>query len=141
MPVREIAIAVILDTQGHYLFQRRDNIPGIAHPGKVSLFGGHREAGETYLACVVREVEEEIGYPVLPEDAEHLTNLDGSGDVVDGDLVRGEVFVLRDVPSDDLVVTEGCLTIVDPDRLLELEPEFTPSTRFAIGAFLGTSRR
>jgi 8-oxo-dGTP diphosphatase len=140
MPIREIAIAVILDTQGHYLFQRRDNIPGIAHPGKVSLFGGHREPGETYLQCVVREVQEEIGYPVLPEDAEYLTNLDGAGDIVDGDLVRGEVFVLRDVPSDNLAVTEGSLTIVEPDRLVELEPEFTPATRYALGAFLRTSQ-
>jgi 8-oxo-dGTP pyrophosphatase MutT (NUDIX family) len=141
MPIREIAIAIILDAQGHYLFQRRDNIPGIAHPGKVSLFGGHREAGETYLECVVREVQEEIGYSVMPDGVEYLTSLDGAGDIVDGDPVHGEVYVLRDVPLDDLAVTEGSLTIVDPGRLAELEPEFTPATRFAIGAFLSKFRR
>jgi 8-oxo-dGTP diphosphatase len=64
MPVREIAIAIVYDTEGRFLLQRRDNIPGIVHPGKLSLFGGHREAGETYTECVVRELQEELSYPV-----------------------------------------------------------------------------
>jgi 8-oxo-dGTP diphosphatase len=73
-----MTITGILDARGH-LFQRLDNIPGIAHPGKVSLFGGHREAGETYLECVVREVQEEIGYSVMPNGVEYLTSLDEAG--------------------------------------------------------------
>ena len=58
--------AVLIDVLGRYLFQRRDEVPGILSPGKVGLFGGQREMGETYLQCVVREVEEEIGYFVHP---------------------------------------------------------------------------
>jgi 8-oxo-dGTP diphosphatase len=136
MPDREIAIAIIIDTQERFLFQRRDDIPGIVHPGKVSLFGGHREPGESYLECIVREVHEEISYLAPIEAVQHLTNLDGLSEVVGGDLVRGSVFVLRDVPSDNLVVTEGSLAIVDPKKLVDLEPEFTPATRFALRAFL-----
>jgi 8-oxo-dGTP pyrophosphatase MutT (NUDIX family) len=136
MPDREIAIAIIIDTQERFLFQRRDDIPGIVHPGKVSLFGGHREPGESYLECIVREVHEEISYLAPIEAVQHLTNLDGLSEVVGGDLVRGSVFVLRDVPSDNLVVTEGSLTMVDPKKLVDLEPEFTPATRFSLRAFL-----
>jgi 8-oxo-dGTP pyrophosphatase MutT (NUDIX family) len=45
----EIAAAIIIDTAGRFLLQQRDDIAGIIHPGKVSLFGGHREGDETYL--------------------------------------------------------------------------------------------
>jgi 8-oxo-dGTP diphosphatase len=38
----------------------RDDITGIIHPGKVGLFGGHREGDEAYLECIVREIHEEI---------------------------------------------------------------------------------
>jgi 8-oxo-dGTP diphosphatase len=136
MPTREIAVAIVIDTKARYLFQRRDNIPGILHPGKVSLFGGHREPGESYLDCIVREVHEEIGYLASREGIEHLTTLDELAEVVNGDLVRGDVFVLRNVPSEHLVVTEGSLAIVDPDKIHELESEFTPATGFALRAFL-----
>jgi 8-oxo-dGTP diphosphatase len=40
---REIAGAIIIDTFGRFLLQQRDDILGIIHPGKVGLFGGHRE--------------------------------------------------------------------------------------------------
>jgi hypothetical protein len=58
-PHREIACAIIIDTSGSFLLQQRDDVVGILHPGKVSLFGGHREGSETFLECVVREIHEE----------------------------------------------------------------------------------
>ena len=59
---RQIGIAILIDSHGRFLLQQRDDIPGILHPGKIGLFGGHREGEETYLQCVVREIHEEIGY-------------------------------------------------------------------------------
>jgi hypothetical protein len=52
---REIDCAIIIDAQGRFLLQQRDDVPGILQP--VGLFGGHREGSETYLQCVVREVQ------------------------------------------------------------------------------------
>ncbi|QIG92095.2 NUDIX domain-containing protein [Bradyrhizobium sp. 6(2017)] len=49
--------------------QRRDDLPYISDPGKISLFGGRREGTETFLECVVREVHEEIGSSVLSSSA------------------------------------------------------------------------
>ena len=37
----------------------RDDIPGIFYPGHCGLFGGAREQGESYEACIRREVFEE----------------------------------------------------------------------------------
>jgi 8-oxo-dGTP pyrophosphatase MutT (NUDIX family) len=58
---RETTGAIIIDTLGRYLFQLRDNVVGITNPGKIGLFGGHREDNETFLECIVREIHEEIG--------------------------------------------------------------------------------
>jgi 8-oxo-dGTP diphosphatase len=63
---RDVACAILIDTFDRFLLQQRDDIPGILHPGTVGLFGGHREGGESYLECVVREIREEIGYYVSP---------------------------------------------------------------------------
>jgi 8-oxo-dGTP diphosphatase len=52
--MREIASAVLVDTNGRLLLQLRDDIPSIIFPGKVGLFGGHREEDETFLERVVR---------------------------------------------------------------------------------------
>ena len=46
---REIAAAVVFDTSGRLLLQQRDDIPNILYPGKIGLFGGHREGEETFL--------------------------------------------------------------------------------------------
>jgi 8-oxo-dGTP pyrophosphatase MutT (NUDIX family) len=143
MPDRHIALAVVLDTAGRYLFQRRDDIPDIVYPGRLSLFGGHREPGETYLACIARELHEEITYLVAPERFGFLTTLDRCGEVVKGDIVRGHVFLVTGIPADEIVVTEGSLAIIDPDELMQslshLEGDLTPASRFGLRAFLERS--
>jgi 8-oxo-dGTP pyrophosphatase MutT (NUDIX family) len=59
---RQFACAVLIDGFGRFLLQQRDDIPDIVDPGKIGLFGGGRECGETYLQCIVREVNEELSY-------------------------------------------------------------------------------
>ena len=131
----EIAAAIIIDTAGRFLLQQRDDIAGIIHPGKVSLFGGHREADETYLECVVREIYEEISYFVPAEHFEHLASLDGTDFDVDGGTVRGEFFVVRNIPVDALVITEGSLLIIKPSELVQMDRKLTPSAKFAINTY------
>ena len=137
---REIAGAIIIDTLGRFLLQQRDDVPGIIHPGKVGLFGGHREGDETYLECVVREICEELSYFVPPERFEYLAGLDGLDLDVDGGTVRGCFFVARDIPIDALVITEGSLLTVKRSEVQTLEPKLTPSARFAIKVFFDRQR-
>jgi 8-oxo-dGTP diphosphatase len=132
---REIAGAIILDTFGRFLLQQRDDVVGIVHPGKVGLFGGHREGDETYLECIVREIHEELSYFVPAKRFERLARLNGVDIDVDGGTVRGDFFIARDIPADALVITEGSLLIVKPDEIIKIEPKLTPSARFAIKAF------
>jgi 8-oxo-dGTP diphosphatase len=133
---REISGAIVIDTRGRFLLQARDDVEGILHPGKVGLFGGHREGDETHLECMVRELHEEIGYFVAAERFEHLASLDGVDIDGDGGTVRGEFFIARGIPADTLVVTEGSLVIVEPDGIGDIESRLAPSARFALHAFL-----
>jgi 8-oxo-dGTP diphosphatase len=45
---------------------RRDDIGGIPWPGRIDLPGGTRDAGETPVACALRETAEEIGLAIAP---------------------------------------------------------------------------
>ncbi len=136
-PHREIACAIIIDAHGRFLLQQRDDISGILHPGKIGLFGGHREGDESFLECVAREIREETGYCVPPGRFEYLASIDGADIDVEGGSVRGDFFVVRDVPVEVLVITEGSLRIVPRERIHEVRPKLTPSARFALNAFLG----
>ena len=128
----EVTGAVLIDIRGRFLFQRRDDVPGILSPGKVGLFGGHRERGETYLECVVREVHEEIGYFVRPERFTFLALYERL-DPIHG-KIRGELFIAHGVPTAKLRITEGTLLVAERTDLSALEPEFTPSALVALQA-------
>jgi 8-oxo-dGTP diphosphatase len=57
----QIAVAV-LEREGRWLLQLRDDIEAIVHPGTWGLFGGHLDPGETPEQALRRELEEEISW-------------------------------------------------------------------------------
>nr|WP_259736953.1 NUDIX hydrolase [Synechococcus sp. CS-1329] len=57
----EVALAM-LERDGRWLVQLRDDIPGIVAPGCWGLFGGHLEPGESPEQAVRRELQEEISW-------------------------------------------------------------------------------
>ena len=137
---REIAAAILLDTAGCMLLQRRDDKPGIIQPGKVGMFGGHREGAESFLDCVVREVHEEISCHISADRFRHLLTLNGVDPEIPGGRVRGEFFVAYDIQTEALIVTEGELLIVRPEAISELWRELTPVTALMIDSFRNCSR-
>ena len=132
---REVACAIIIDTCGRFLLQQRDDIVGILLPGKVGLFGGHREGDETFLECVVREVNEELSYFIPAERFECLTGITGEDIETEGGSIQGVCYVARDVPVEALIITEGSLLIVEPDDVIALNKKLTPTARLALKAF------
>ena len=123
---REIAAAIVIAPSGRLLLQQRDNVPGILYPGMVGLFGGHREGNETFLECVVRELHEELSHFIPPERFEYVWSYDGPDWTDNGCTLRTEYFVVRDVPVDQISVTEGTLLIVDPNAVADLTAKLTP---------------
>ncbi len=57
----EVALA-LLEREGLWLLQLRDDIEGIVAPGCWGLFGGHLEPGESPEEGLRRELQEEIAY-------------------------------------------------------------------------------
>jgi 8-oxo-dGTP pyrophosphatase MutT (NUDIX family) len=139
MRPRQFASAILIDTQGRLLFQRRDNVPGILYPGRVALFGGHREGDETFVECVCREVWEEISYLVPPERFEWMADYSGLGPAGEG--VIGNFFIARDIPVDVLTITEGALLIIERDELQTLVPQLVPSAQAAVSIFTANCGR
>ena len=134
--LHEFACAILIDTQGRFLLQLRDNVSEILYPGQVGLFGGHREGGESFLQCVVREINEEISYYVAPGRFQYLATYDGMLHSK-GARARGAIFLADGIPADSLVVTEGSLLIVPQAKLAEIEHKLSPSASFALTNLLG----
>lgn len=105
----EVAIA-ILYRDGKFLSQLRDDIPGIAYPGKWALFGGHIEPGETPEVALARELQEEIGY--TPPTASKF------GCYTDVTVVRHVFYAQLTVNVKDLVLLEGWdMRLLTPDEI------------------------
>ena len=106
-----ISSAMLVNPDGDILVNLRDDDPDIIFPDQWSLIGGHVEDGEHPDEGLVREVEEEIGYPVI-EYHPLATFFDGSD-------VRHLYLVPIDAPLDDLVLGEGqAIRYIDPARAL-----------------------
>ena len=61
---------VFLETRdGRVVLQRRDSGKKIAHPGQLSVFGGRSEVEEDPLSTALREVREETGLRLSPDNA------------------------------------------------------------------------
>lgn len=60
-PPVEVALAV-LEQNGRWLVQLRDDVPGIVAPGAWGLFGGHLDPGEGPGEALLRELHEEISW-------------------------------------------------------------------------------
>ncbi|MEB3339718.1 NUDIX hydrolase [Okeania sp.] len=93
-----VAIA-ILYRQGKFLLQLRDDISGIAHPGKWAFFGGHIEPRETPEVAMKRELIEEISY--APDTVWEF------GVYYDTHVVRHVFYAPLTVELKDLVLGEG----------------------------------
>ncbi|WP_017587707.1 NUDIX domain-containing protein [Nocardiopsis ganjiahuensis] len=77
------AVALIENARGELLLHLRDDIPGIAWPGRWSALGGGCDPGESPRETIVRELDEEAGLAV--DDLVELFEIPdpgGSSDVV-----------------------------------------------------------
>ena len=94
-----VALAM-LEQEGRWLLQLRDDIDSIIYPGHWGLFGGHLDPGETASEAVHRELQEEIAWsPSLPLEPWFS---DDSGNRV-AHVFRGTLSV----PVSELQLKEG----------------------------------
>jgi mutator protein MutT len=97
------ATALLIDRQGHFLLQHRDDKLGIANPGKWGSFGGEIEPYETPEHGFLREMQEELAWQPARY---HLLNAYPFEE--GGTAVLVYVYAaLVDVPESALVLGEG----------------------------------
>lgn len=107
---RPIVALAILQQDGKFLMQLRDDNPNIFYPGHWAFFGGHLESGETAEVGLRRELVEEIGYcpsTLTPYDRYDDTHIIryifyGELDVVLSQLILGEGMDLELLTLDDI---------------------------------------
>jgi 8-oxo-dGTP pyrophosphatase MutT (NUDIX family) len=133
-PYREVAAAILVGTSGRLLFQQRDDIPGLLYAGLIGLFGGHREGSETPAECLARELLEETGEAFAPDRFEPLVELRAA--YPNGGGINGSFYVVRNVPIERLVITEGTPLVVDAADVRGLLGRMTPSACYVSRLFL-----
>ena len=95
----EVALAM-LQRNGLWLLQLRDDIDSIIYPGHWGLFGGHLDPGETPVQALMRELQEEISW--APATPPPLWFSDSSNTRV-AHVFRGDL----EVPLNRLQLLEG----------------------------------
>jgi 8-oxo-dGTP pyrophosphatase MutT (NUDIX family) len=73
--------AILRVADGRFVCERRPLTADRA-PGRLTCFGGHREAGEDALGCLLREVQEETGWRPAPEACRRAVTLRVGSDLV-----------------------------------------------------------
>ena len=103
--IPQFAIIFLRLPDGRFVLQRRTNDASYG-PGKIGLFGGWVEKGETSYECMLRELAEETSLEVAALDIEFVTEFSiPAGE----DFARERHFSLyaADISDMDFTVYEG----------------------------------
>lgn len=112
------ALAILLDTQGNIIAQKRDNVSGIMRPGKIGLFGGASNFQETPQSTILRELEEELELSVTSERVELFQEFSADMPIHPDSPVASSVFVVKNIEPQKLVLHEGQAIMVIPPAML-----------------------
>ena len=123
---------ILLDHEGSYVLQHRDDIEGIWYPNKWGCFGGGVDKGETPIQALERELIEEIGF--IPKNIQPFCNLEF--DLSDaGQRVFYRRFFAAEISLDEfeaIQLGEGrAFASFTPDQL-DKDIPLTPYDSFAL---------
>jgi 8-oxo-dGTP diphosphatase len=126
--MKMLAGALLYNTNGEVLLQHRDDKPDIAHPGLWSLFGGSVEEGEAIEDALVRELWEELEYPVNDKQLWLIARQPGA---------TFHIFLLPlDLPLEKLVLHEGQgFGLFEPQQALDIVP-LSPVAKYTLRTFI-----
>lgn len=129
-----VASIILIDANGNFLLQQRDEKPGILNPGMLTLWGGALEGAETPAEGALREIVEETNLRPSVEDLEYVGAYERDYTIADRQVVN-YVFVLRNVDPTKLQIFEGQgYVVVDPTVDVE-NPKYSDFTNIIIGDY------
>lgn len=111
-----IVNALVVDTQGNFVMQKRDNKPGISNPNMVTGFGGHLDSTDKTLRDgIARELREETNLKFSNAELRYFKTYHKQPDI-HGEDSYVTYFILPNVSTEGLEVYEGQgFEIVSPD--------------------------
>lgn len=132
--MQRFACVVLVDRRGWILLQERDEHP-VIDPETWSFAGGHLEEGEAFDVGAARELEEETGVRLRPDELALWGEIEIRHEAY-GSLDRLQVFAApTDLTDDDIVLGEGRrIVFVDPGAALALD--LSASASRVLPAFL-----
>jgi 8-oxo-dGTP pyrophosphatase MutT (NUDIX family) len=74
--ISNAAAAILLAEDGRYILQLRDDLPHIWYPDHWGLFGGSVDPGESEVAALRRELQEELELEIAVTRARLFTRLE-----------------------------------------------------------------
>ncbi len=99
------ATALLFDTQGRLILQKRDSKLGVYRAGLIGLFGGTGDQGETPFGAIQRELFEELELQVTRGDIKLFKTYEG---IIHPEYPRPEfVFILTGINPEKLILHEG----------------------------------
>lgn len=119
--------AILEDSAGRLLLESRPLCARLA-PGRLTCFGGRRNAGEAPEECLRRELREELNWE--PQTLDKRVEL-----WVAGELIAWFYHGAFDVTVGDLHVAPGYQALLVPQRELSDAP-LSPWHAAALGAWL-----
>ncbi|CAM3611724.1 NUDIX hydrolase [Nocardioides marinus] len=132
--MHRFACVVLVDRHGRLLLQERDEHP-VIDPEKWGMCGGHLEPGEDPLTGAVRELEEETGVLLAPEDLTLVEVATVFHAAYDSHDELSFYAAAVDLTDDDVVCGEGRqIVFVEAGRVLDLD--LTGSARQVLPGFL-----
>lgn len=117
-----------LNSKNELLLQKRSETKRV-YPGMWAITGGAVDSGELPIEALYREVKEELGITILPEETELLMSLQRTYDFVDIYLVRKD-FDIKDVTMQPEEVTEVKWITINEFKALIAENKLPPSNAF-----------
>ena len=130
--MRSYSGVFLITPLGEFMMQERDPRPHIRNPGKVGVFGGGAEMGETPIECAMREIYEEIGLRLPQNQLDPLGTLDKTEN--DGSVTACHFYLATGVDPTGLTVSEGRMVLLDRDQL-ENDDRVSHTCRHAVTMF------
>ena len=100
-------VGVIMHKDGGVYLQRRDSKPGLSYSGRLAVFGGSVEDGESNIEAAVRELAEETSLGATADDLVLFGEYDLPADEPEGIPPRHYVVFSHELQVDDFEVYEG----------------------------------
>lgn len=104
--ILKYAGVLLITPDGQVIMQQRDNNHGIENPGRITIFGGGIEEGETPIKAAIREIREELQLNLEEKNLSELVVYRKTKERHGKDVIC-HIFIAENIDPNNLKVSEG----------------------------------